>query len=32
MVKHIGNTSDAMQNLLDIMAQLRDPDGGFRGT
>jgi len=28
MVKHIGNTSDAMQNLLDIMAQLRDPDGG----
>ena len=28
MVKHIGSTSDAMQNLLDIMAQLRDPDGG----
>jgi len=28
MVKQITNTSDAMQNLLDIMAQLRNPDGG----
>ena len=28
MVKSSLQTSDAMQNLLDIMAQLRNPDGG----
>ena len=28
MVKAISNTGDAMQQLLDIMAQLRNPEGG----
>ncbi|MFQ3310332.1 MAG: ATP diphosphatase [Oceanospirillaceae bacterium] len=28
MAKHTTNTDDAMQQLLDIMAQLRNPDGG----
>ena len=28
MVNDISNTSDSMQQLLDIMAQLRNPDGG----
>ena len=28
MAKHTINTDDAMQQLLDIMAQLRNPDGG----
>ena len=28
MAKHTTNTDDAMQRLLDIMAQLRNPDGG----
>jgi len=28
MAKHTTNTEDAMQQLLDIMAQLRNPDGG----
>ncbi|MFT5068845.1 MAG: hypothetical protein ACI9S7_000858, partial [Candidatus Paceibacteria bacterium] len=27
MAKHTTNTDDAMQQLLDIMAQLRNPDG-----
>ena len=28
MAENTTQTSDAMQNLLDIMAQLRNPDGG----